>query len=102
MDRQDLIRIDDLYKNMLLEEIPWNVETPPELLVELVDSGKVHPCKAVDLGCGAGNYAIYLAGRGFEVTGIDFSPTVIKIAKEKQGKSNLKADFPCFFKSGLL
>lgn len=93
MDRQDQTRIDDLYENTPLEEIPWNVETPPELLVELVDSGKVRPCRAVDLGCGAGNYAIYLAGRGFEVTGIDFSPTAIKIAKENAEKKSVKCNF---------
>ena len=69
------------------------METPPELLVELVDSGKVHPCKAVDLGCGAGNYAIYLAGRGFEVTGIDFSPTAIRIARENAEKKTVKCNF---------
>lgn len=93
MDRQNQTRIDDLYKNTPLEEIPWNMETPPELLVELVDSGKVRPCKAVDLGCGAGNYAIYLAGRGFEVTGIDFSPTAIRIAKENAEKKGVKCNF---------
>ena len=63
--------MDRIYKNMPLEKIPWNSETPPEALVELVESGKVKPCRAIDLGCGAGNYAVYLAGRGFEVTGID-------------------------------
>jgi SAM-dependent methyltransferase len=93
MNRQDQTRIDDLYKNTPLEEIPWNMKTPPELLVELVDSGKVRPCKAVDLGCGAGNYAIYLAGRGFEVTGIDFSPTAIRIAKENAEKKGVKCNF---------
>ena len=69
------------------------METPPELLVELVDSGKVQPCKAIDLGCGAGNYAIYLAGRGFEVTGVDFSPTAIRIAKENAEKKGVKCNF---------
>ena len=93
MDRQDRIRIDDVYKNMPLEEIPWNMETPPELLVELVDSGKVQPCKAIDLGCGAGNYAIYLAGRGFEVAGVDCSPTAIKIAKENAEGKDAKCSF---------
>ena len=93
MARQDRIRIDDLYKNTPLDEIPWNIETPPELLVELVDSGKVQPCKAIDLGCGAGNYAIYLAGRGFEVTGVDFSPTAIRIAKENADKKGAKCNF---------
>jgi SAM-dependent methyltransferase len=93
MARQEQIRIDDFYENTPLEEIPWNVETPPELLVELVDSGKVQPCKAIDLGCGAGNYAIYLAGRGFEVTGVDFSPTAIRIAKENAERKNAKCNF---------
>ena len=93
MDRQGRIRIDDVYKNMPLEEIPWNMETPPELLVELVDSGKVQPCKAIDLGCGAGNYAIYLAGRGFEVAGVDCSPTAIRIAKENAERKGAKCSF---------
>jgi len=93
MGRQDQFRIDDVYKNIPPEEIPWNIETPPELLVELVDSGKVQPCKAIDLGCGAGNSAIYLAGRGFKVTGIDFSPTAIKIAKENAKNKGAKCNF---------
>jgi SAM-dependent methyltransferase len=93
MGRQDQFRIDDVYKNMSLEQIPWNIQTPPELLVELVDSGKVQPCKAIDLGCGAGNSAIYLAGRGFKVTGIDFSPTAIKIAKENAERKGAKCNF---------
>jgi len=69
------------------------METPPEPLVELVDSGKVQPCKAIDLGCGAGNYAIYFAERGFEVTGVDFSPTAIKIARENAAEKGVKCNF---------
>jgi SAM-dependent methyltransferase len=85
--------IDDIYENMSLDEIPWNMETPPAPLVELVDSGKVQPCKAIDLGCGAGNYAIYLASRGFEVTGVDYSPTAIRIARENAKTKGVKCDF---------
>jgi len=33
-----------------------------DLLVDLVESRRVAPCDAVDLGCGAGNYAVWLAG----------------------------------------
>lgn len=93
MDKQNQILIDSIYKNTPLKQIPWNLETPPELLVELVDSGKVRPCKAIDLGCGAGNYAVYLAGRGFEVTGVDISPTAIKLAGENAKRKGLKCDF---------
>ncbi|MHC4160261.1 MAG: class I SAM-dependent methyltransferase [Planctomycetota bacterium] len=93
MNRKKQTRFDDIYKDMSLDEIPWNLETSPELLAELVDTGKVRPCKAIDLGCGAGNYAVYLAARGFDVTGVDFSPTAIKIAKENAKTKGVKCDF---------
>lgn len=93
VDKQERFRIDDVYKKTPLNEIPWNSEQPPELLVELVESGGIKPGRALDLGCGPGNYAIYLAGKGFEVTGIDFSPTAIKIAKENAKKKGVKCNF---------
>jgi SAM-dependent methyltransferase len=93
MDSQQQKHIDDIYKNMSLDDIPWNIETPPDLLVELIDTGKVRPCRAIDLGCGAGNYAIYLATRGFEVTGVDISPTAVKIAKENARRKNVNCNF---------
>ena len=87
------IDMDRIYKNMPLEKIPWNSENPPEALVELVESGRVKPCKTIDLGCGAGNYAVYLAGTGFEVIGIDSSPTAIAIAQKNANKKGVKATF---------
>src|SRR5262249_24191967 len=36
--------------------------------------------KALDYGCGNGWFANWLAGRGFEVTGVDISPTGIELA----------------------
>jgi methyl halide transferase len=74
--------IDRIYQKIPLDKIPWNSKTPPDALVDLVQGGKVRPCRTVDLGCGAGNYAIYLAGQGFDVTGIDSSPIAIRIAME--------------------
>ncbi|MHC4255655.1 MAG: class I SAM-dependent methyltransferase, partial [Planctomycetota bacterium] len=93
MDKENQKRMDEVYKNMSLDKIPWNIQTPPELLVQLIESGKIQPCRAIDLGCGAGNYAIYLAQIGFDVTGIDFSPTAIKIAQENANARGVKCDF---------
>lgn len=87
------VEMDKIYRNMPLEEIPWNIETPPDALVELIESGKVKPCKTIDFGCGAGNYAIYLASVGFDVTGIDISPSAIKTAKENAKKKKVKCNF---------
>lgn len=85
--------IDGIYRRIPLEKIPWNIETPPDALVELVESGKVKPCRTIDLGCGAGNYAIYLAGLGFDVTGVDSSPTAIKFARKKAERVGVTCSF---------
>ena len=53
--------IDRIYQTLPLGSIPWNSETPPDTLVGLVQNGIVQPCKTIDLGCGAGNYAISLS-----------------------------------------
>jgi len=87
------IEIDKIYRKMHAGDIPWNIETPPKALVELIESGGVKPCKAIDLGCGAGNYAIYLASKGFDVTGVDISPTAIKMARENAIKKGVKSNF---------
>jgi len=73
-------QMDGIYQGLPLGEIPWNQETPPDLLVDLVESRRVAPCDAVDLGCGAGTYAVWLAGRGFRMTGIDVSPAALDLA----------------------
>lgn len=50
--------------------------TPDAKLVELADS--LPPGKALDLACGAGRNAIYLARLGWEVTAVDSSPVAIE------------------------
>jgi len=87
------VDIDEIYKRMSQKEIPWNREKPPKALVDLLEEGKVRPCTAVDFGCGTGNYAIYLARKGFDVTGIDISPTAIRIATEKAKKRGVRCNF---------
>jgi cyclopropane fatty-acyl-phospholipid synthase-like methyltransferase len=91
--------MDKIYRDIPPEEIPWNIETPPNALVELCESGKVKPCKTIDLGCGTGNYAIYLASIGFNVTGVDISQTAIKFAKENANKKRVES---CFLVANVL
>ena len=79
-------QMDRIYTEMSPADIPWNIQSPPKALVELVQSGQVLPCKAIDIGCGAGNYAIYLASEGFDVTAVDISESAIAIARENAKK----------------
>ena len=73
-------QMESIYRDLSLDKIPWHLEEPPELLIKLVESKWILPCPAVDLGCGAGNYAIWLVSQGFQMTGIDISPKAVEIA----------------------
>jgi cyclopropane fatty-acyl-phospholipid synthase-like methyltransferase len=85
--------MDKIYRDRPLEKIPWVYETPPAILIELVEKYIIKPCKTIELGCGIGNYAIYLAKMGFKVTGVDISKTAIEIAKENSVKQKVVCDF---------
>ena len=69
--------MDRIYGETPPADIPWNIESPPKALVELIDSGQIRPCQAIDIEVGAGNYAIYLGSVGFDVLGVDISPSAI-------------------------
>ena len=47
----------------------------------------------VDIGCGTGRHSIELAKRGYQVTGIDLSASMLDKAKEKANDQNLQIDF---------
>lgn len=70
----------------------WVFSSYPEL-AELVESGRIAPGRAIDLGCGVGSEAIYLARNGFDVTGVDFSPTAIKLARDKAHDAGVEVAF---------
>jgi SAM-dependent methyltransferase len=41
------------------------------------------PARVADLGCGTGTLALLLAAEGYVVDGVDFSPEMIRLAREK-------------------
>jgi len=86
-------QMERIYRHRKLADIPWNHERPPDLLVALIESGRVRPCRAADLGCGAGNYAVWLASRGFEVTGIDLSPAALVHARRLAASAGVGCEF---------
>ena len=49
--------------------------------------------KLLDVGCGTGRHSIELTKRGYSVTGIDLSDSMLAKAREKAEKQNLKIDF---------
>jgi len=48
--------------------------------------------KVLDVGCGAGRHVVYLAGQGFQVSGLDSSDEAIKMNRDALKKMNLSAE----------
>jgi SAM-dependent methyltransferase len=53
----------------------------------------IPPCKALEVGCGTGDNAIWLAQRGFNVLAVDAAPIAIERAKSKAANADVKCTF---------
>jgi SAM-dependent methyltransferase len=63
---------------------PWDIGAPQPAMAALIE--KYPPANPIlDIGCGSGDLALYLAQRGHQVIGIDFVESAIKSAQEKVG-----------------
>lgn len=79
---------DSIYQQPL-EQIPWEAGAPSAELVELIESSVVEKGPALDICCGTGNNASYLAKQGFACYGIDISPTAIDLARKKAAREGV-------------
>lgn len=69
----------------------WDIGKPADELQKAVSEGKIHPCRAVDLCCGSGTDAIYLARKGFQVTALDIAPTALSLGERKARAAGVSA-----------
>jgi len=49
--------------------------------------------RILDVGCGTGRHAREFARRGYRVTGVDLSPGMLRVAREKAAAENLQIEF---------
>ncbi len=79
-----------LFQSMYFRQPPWDTGISPPELFEFI---KTHqPGHAIDLGCGTGTNVITLVKAGWQVTGIDFAPRAIKLAKQKIKSAGIQAN----------
>jgi SAM-dependent methyltransferase len=71
---------------------PWDIGRAQPAVVELAESG-AFAGRVIDLGCGTGENALYLAGRGLDVVGLDAAPTAIQLARAKAANRGIAAGF---------
>lgn len=73
-------------------EAPWDIAEPQPEIVRLEDAGVFGP-RVLDVGCGTGQTALFLASRGHDVTGIDAAPAAIDVAKARAAERGLDVCF---------
>jgi SAM-dependent methyltransferase len=62
--------------------VPWDIGAPQPVVVAWEAAGRFRG-HVLDAGCGTGDNAIFLAGRGHRVTAVDIAPTAIETARTR-------------------
>jgi SAM-dependent methyltransferase len=83
MDREQW---DERYR---ADELVWRAE-PNRFLVE--EAAGLPPGRALDLACGEGRNALWLAQQGWRVTAVDFSAVALAKARRLASERNLELD----------
>ncbi len=68
----------------------WDTGISPPELLDFIEKHK--PARAIDIGCGTGTNVITLAKAGWQVTGVDFAPRAIQLAKQKIRSTKTQAE----------
>jgi SAM-dependent methyltransferase len=71
---------------------PWDIGRPQPEVVRLAEDGDLVG-DVLDVGCGTGENALYLAARGHRVLGIDGSPSAVERARAKAAERGLPVAF---------
>ncbi len=78
-----------LFQYWYFRRPPWDTGVSPPELFEFIE--KHEPGSAIDIGCGTGTNVITLARAGWQVTGVDFAPRAIRIARKKVRQEGIQA-----------
>src|SRR6202022_1538635 len=71
---------------------PWDTQAPKENVIGWQTRGWVHG-DVLDIGCGLGDNAVYLAKNGHKVTGLDISPPALITAERRAKDAGVDVTF---------
>jgi SAM-dependent methyltransferase len=83
----------DWNQRYVQSDTPWDSGVPSQNLKSFLDEGKIKPGRVLELGCGTGTNALFLAQLGFDVTAVDLSKVALERAREKATKAKVKINF---------
>ncbi len=64
-----------------------------EFIPSLLERFGVKPQILLDLACGEGTFAVTMAKKGFQVTGVDISTHMLQFARERAEENNVSVEF---------
>lgn len=71
---------------------PWDSGiVPPEVHALVKGAAALSPGRALDVGCGTGLSAVFLAGHGWQVTGVDWVAEAVALARQRALQAGLTA-----------
>jgi SAM-dependent methyltransferase len=71
---------------------PWDTGAPKESVLTWHAGGLIRG-EVLDIGCGFGDNAVFLAQQGYRVTGIEISPTALRTARERAKDAGVAITF---------
>ena len=74
------------------KELLWSAR-PNRVLV--AETSGLPPGRALDLACGEGQNALWLAERGWQVTGVDYSQVAIEKGRDRAARERRAVEFVC-------
>ncbi|NDL60076.1 class I SAM-dependent methyltransferase [Phytoactinopolyspora mesophila] len=83
---------DELYANSGDNSPPWEIGQPQPALAAMINQNVIGH-RVVDVGCGTGDLAIYLASHGYQATALDMSQVAIDQARRKAEKQGVTISF---------
>src|SRR4029453_10730435 len=72
---------------------PWDINRPQPAVGRVASQGGFAGA-VLDVGCGTGENALYVASLGFMVVGVDVAETALAIARQKAGDRGIEGGFP--------
>jgi SAM-dependent methyltransferase len=73
---------------------PWERRNVPELWRPLFEGpDAMEPARALDIGCGSGRDAVHLAGRGWQVTAVEFVDKALARARQRAAEEGVEVQW---------
>jgi 2-polyprenyl-3-methyl-5-hydroxy-6-metoxy-1,4-benzoquinol methylase len=76
-----------------VECLQWENPRPVRALVDLFERPGFRPQRVLELGCGSGVNAVFMASRGCQVTAVDISQTAMKMARGNARLAKVDIEF---------